>query len=86
MYPPLSGLLIGRDYSVWLQLRFEGEDRPYLVLEPDGTPLGKVIVTERGRIAEAQRDRIWVIEADPQGVQSVVQYGVSWESGRGGGP
>ena len=40
--------------------------------------VGELLLDERGRIAEAERDRIWVIEKDDYDVESLVTYAVTW--------
>ena len=78
MYPPFQGLLIGEDGSIWIRTRLRDRERPYYVLAADGEPLGTVNLAEGGGIAAATLDRIWVIDRDSLGVQSVVRYGVEW--------
>ena len=70
--------MIGQDHTLWLETRLEEDGRPYVVLDPDGDPIGTVVVPERSRISAAQRDRVWILETDDLGVQSVVRYAVTW--------
>lgn len=77
-YPPLEQMIIGRDGTVWLSLASQDGVRPHLVLTPEGDLMGEVSLSDRSRIAEAQRDRIWVIERDEFDVESLVRYGVEW--------
>lgn len=77
-YPPLHQLIVGRDGTVWIGLAAREGQRPHLVLDPTGEPLGEIVLSERGRIAEAERQRIWVIEKDELDVESLVRYGVRW--------
>lgn len=77
-HPPLQDMIIGRDGTTWISLANRDGERPYLVLDPDGAPLGRVHVSDRSRIAEAERDRIWVIEKDEFDVESLVRYAVEW--------
>jgi hypothetical protein len=78
IYPPLQDLIVGRDGTIWVALADRDGERPYLALDPDGDPLGRVHLRARSRIAEAERDRIWVIEPDALDVESLVRYRVNW--------
>jgi len=78
VYPPVSGLLIGRDDSVWIEMIVRDGVRPYLVLSADGEVVGTANLSERSRVAAAQLDRIWVTERDDLDVESIVTYSVSW--------
>ena len=77
-YPPLEGLVIGMDGTLWVQKRPMAAGVPYLATEPNGEVIGALVLPGRSRIAAAQRDRIWVIERDSLNVESVVRYAVSW--------
>lgn len=78
-YPPLAGLHVGRDETIWVEKRIVNGERLHLALDPDGTPLGTLTLPEASRLAEAQANRIWVVETDDLGVESVVRYRVTWE-------
>jgi hypothetical protein len=52
--------------------------RPYRVLDAAGDVVGTVSISETARVAAARLDRIWTVERDGLGVESVVQYAVSW--------
>lgn len=86
IYPPLLGFRIGDDASFWVRLRARDGQRPYYVLGPDGEPFGRVSLPDENWIAAATLDRIWVIEADHLGVESVVRYGVEWKGSATHGP
>ena len=78
VYPPVQEMVAGRDGTVWIALADREGERPYLVLDPRGDPIGRVAVPARSRIAEAERGRIWVVERDEFDVESLVRYGVRW--------
>lgn len=82
IFPPLQEMVIGRDGTVWIALANREGRRPHLVLGPDGTPLGEIALSDRSRIAEAERGRIWVIEKDELDVESLVRYAVDWGAER----
>lgn len=78
VYPPLQGLVLGRDGTIWVQITGRGEERQYVVLGSDGDPLGTVLLPSRSRVAAASRERMWVIERDEVNLESVVRYQVVW--------
>lgn len=79
VYPPIDGLIIGRDGTVWIEQIEHDEGRLYVVLEPDGDLLGTAVIPPNSRVAAAERDRIWVLERDAYDVESVVRYAVIWQ-------
>jgi hypothetical protein len=76
IYPPLEGVVVGQDSTVWLRLRDTCQGRPYLVLDPNGEPLAMMLVLRNVVIASASREAVWTLERDAQDVQSVVRYAV----------
>ena len=78
VYPPLLGLLVGYDGSFWVRARLRDGSRAYLVLAPNGDPVGRVRLPEGSIVGAATLDRIWVLEPDLFGIQSVVRYRVEW--------
>ncbi|MEX2283761.1 MAG: hypothetical protein WEE89_14845 [Gemmatimonadota bacterium] len=77
-YPPIEGLLIGRDGTVWVQLPNRNDARAYLVIDANGGALGTLQFPRTARLAAAQRDRIWLLERDENDVQSIVRYRADW--------
>jgi hypothetical protein len=56
-------------------LRPIAQGRPWLILDERGGDIGRVLLpTAVQRIAEAERNRIWVIERNADNVPSVVRY------------
>jgi hypothetical protein len=78
IYPPLDGLVVGNDRSVWIALRERNGHRPYYVVAPDGKPVGTVQLLQGSRVAAATLNTIWVMQPDEFGVQSVLRYAVEW--------
>src|SRR5690606_27025066 len=74
LYPPLSGLVIGYDGSLWLRLRDTEAGRPYLILDALGEAAGTVLVSKRFVIHRADGEHVWGIESDEFDVQSVVRF------------
>jgi hypothetical protein len=77
-FPPLDGLLFGRDGTIWVEKTVRDGARPYMVLDADGDVLGRVSIPPHGRVAVAELGTIWVIERDEFDVESVVRYAVTW--------
>jgi hypothetical protein len=66
-YPPVSGLVIGRDNTIWVQLRTapsvkSGDLRTWLVLDPAGAPIGSVSLPHDFVVEVASRERLWGFE------------------------
>jgi hypothetical protein len=77
VHPPLTGLVTGRDGTVWVRLRDTEEGSRYRVFGADGEFLGE-LGPVNGRIAAVGEDGVWVVEPDDLGVESVVRYEVEW--------
>jgi hypothetical protein len=70
VYPPVENVALGLDGSVWLVLR----GSKTVVFDEKGTPLMRVQLPPRTSLIQATRDRIWTIQADDDGLTSVVRY------------
>lgn len=75
-YPPIVQVLAGRDGTTWIRMRTTDEGRPYRVLDPDGEPIGTLVIPADDRIAVAERSTVWVYEWDALDVPSLVRYRV----------
>lgn len=81
--PPISGVVIGRDRTIWLRREALGEASvEWLVLGEDGGVLGALRAPRELRILRAERGSIWGVEEDELDVPHVVKYRVE-EEGRG---
>jgi hypothetical protein len=74
MFPPVAGLVGGRDGTLWIRMRDTETGRPYRVLDPGGEPIGSLTLPLDARIAVADRNNVWVIERDDLDVESLVRY------------
>lgn len=74
VYPPLLGVLPGRDGSIWIRLRSATDMNQWLVLDGSGDPIGSLFVDGGTRIAVADQSAVWALESDDVGVQSLVRY------------
>lgn len=79
IYPPLVGVVIGRDGRTLVQMIDDDDTRTYRVIAAEGEPIGDLTMGTNSRVAAADGDRVWVIERDSLDVESVVRYGVQWE-------
>lgn len=73
-FPPVAGIVPGRDRTLWVQLQDTEEGRPYRILDPHGALLGTVVVPTTTQIAVADLENVWTIERDPFDVETVVRY------------
>src|SRR5690606_5582912 len=83
MLPPVQQVVVGRDQSVWLKVRFA--DSPagraeWLLLSPRGFPLRRVSTDAGFRLLEAERAMLWGVEGDADDIPRVVRYRVSMNS------
>ena len=76
IYPPLKRLVIGRDGTVWVELRVTGAGRPYLVLDPKGNAIGMATLPANVTLMAANRTTIWATQRDADDVESVVRFRV----------
>ncbi len=80
VYPPLRDLVVGRDGTVWVEIRSITAERRWQVLAPDGKPIGEVSLPSNVTLKVAQRDRIWALLESEDGEQGIASYAI-----RGGG-
>jgi len=74
VYPPVHDIVIGWDGRVWVAMRRTPEGNPWLVLDRDGEPMGRVLVPGNVSLKVADQQHAWGIETDDVGMQSVVRY------------
>lgn len=75
--PPVSGVLVGRDRTVWLQRERLGLDPVrWNILDEDFEPIGQVELAKSLELKAVARDRLWAIELDSLDVPHVVRFEV----------
>lgn len=75
--PPITGLFVGQDGSIWLRREETGEDViDYAVLWGDGTPRGTVAVPAGQRVVAARNEVMVAVAEDELGVPALVRYRV----------
>lgn len=76
-HPPVSGLVIGRDGTLWLQREKTGADFvDWIVLAPTGEAVGIVAMPRDLRVLAAERGTVWGMESDELDVPYIVRYRV----------
>jgi hypothetical protein len=73
--PPVTGLLLGRDGTIWL--RREELGRPmawWHVLDPGGRIIGRTWIPARLSVRYADRTQIWAVERDELDVPTLVRF------------
>ena len=75
VYPP-TGVTLGLDGTIWVELRRTEGGTPVHVLSESGDPIGFLLLPTRSRIQQASMTHLWVTERDPLDLTSVVRYRV----------
>jgi hypothetical protein len=73
-YPPVQGVLVGRDQTVWIELRSATPGRLWLVLDPKGDAVGTVRVPSEFVAKVAERGRMWGFDREADRVTALVRY------------
>lgn len=77
VYPPIEGVILGADQTIWLQLHSTAGDRQWLALDPAGNPIG-VASVPRSFVARAgDRTHLWGFEAEGEQLRSLVRYSIT---------
>ena len=74
-HPPVSGLLLGKDGSIWLGAeKVGGPSVDWRIIAASGEPIGTVALPARFTLLEAENDLVWGIEYDELDVPYIVRY------------
>lgn len=76
-YPPVVRLRHGVDETIWLDLRPTSEGKPSLILDLTGKPVATVVVPHNVTISQSDRNHIWGVARDENGLGSVVRYRIA---------
>lgn len=80
--PPISGMVLGRDGTIWLRREELRQDSvEWQVLDTDGGTLGTLYLPAGLEVMRTQRDRVWGIEEDSLDIPYVRVYEVRNGSG-----
>lgn len=72
VYPPVSEVVVGSMGRTWLRVRRAGLGVEYLAFSTDGEIEGTLRLPENVRLVEARGSRLWAIEEDEYGVESLL--------------
>lgn len=72
-HPPLRGLAIGNDSTIWIRLRDTRDWDQYIVLDERGDVVGRTIVSENLEVRYADADYVWPIVRDELDVESIIR-------------
>lgn len=77
IYPPVTGLVIGRDSTVWIGGALAGSTRTWTVVDYTGRVLGTVNLPARLSLGIAERRMLWGTErSDSKAAADLVRYRV----------
>lgn len=75
IFPPVRGVLIGHDESVWITIR-ESADIYSVFVVDDISATKPLAIPARSRVVAATATHLWMLERDVDDVESVVRYRV----------
>lgn len=78
-HPPIEGMVVGRDASIWLQRGPVSDSALWLVLDDRGNPLGEIALPNAFRLLEADGDRIWGSTTGELDMPYLVRYRIERE-------
>ena len=72
-YPVNRGLMLGRDGSIWLDYKYDGQS--WTVIDESGLSM-RVRIPSELRLFEVSKQFVWGTRSDIAGVQPIVRYRV----------
>lgn len=76
VYPSVVRILNGRDGTTWIETATPGPDRIWQLLDARGNVTGAVRLPRTVNIAVAERETLWGVETDEDGLMQVVLFRV----------
>jgi hypothetical protein len=76
-YAPYSGIVMGRDGTVWIRLREVNGRVQWLVLDNRGSVMGRITAPGNLTIFDAERHRVWALEMNRDDIPSVMVMSVT---------
>ncbi len=77
VYQPYVRHVVGRDHSVWINVRSAANEYRWLGLDSMGRTIGTLVVPRNLRLVEFDGLNAWGLESDSDGVQSVLRLRIS---------
>jgi hypothetical protein len=74
---PIAAVRVGRDGSVWMQLRGKDNDRTWLGLDPSGQQRGVVTFENPTFLYDADASHLWTTERINPTTQALVRYRIT---------
>ena len=74
---PVSGMTLGPDGQAFITLRDTESGHVVRILNVQGTPIAQFPVLPQSYLMAATSTQVWLVQADGDGMQSVVRYGIS---------
>jgi len=71
---PVFRSMLGLDHTIWIELRPDAVGRHWMVLSPNGDPIGRVTLPPTFFFRVGTRTALWGTEEDADGIESVVRY------------
>jgi hypothetical protein len=76
VYAPILYVVPGRDGFVWLGLRIASPGRPWLLLDPKGSPVGLAYLAQSLTMRYGDATRVWVTETDTDATPLISSFRV----------
>jgi hypothetical protein len=73
-FPPIRGMLVGRDGTLWLDERRAAPGHHWIVFDSVGTLIGTLTIPESVTIRVADLRSVWGLETDSDGLEGIVRY------------
>ncbi len=77
-YPAFRRILIGMDGTIWLESWTDGQEHSWRILDRTGKEIATLELPRDTELRQASREKIWCVMSDPDGLESVIRFRVSW--------
>ncbi len=81
-YPAWRGMVIGTDGTIWLEHGTPGPTREWHLFDQGLRPLGSVNIPRNVSIRAANRNALWGVREESDGLESLIRYDVGAARGR----
>ncbi|MEO5800672.1 MAG: 6-bladed beta-propeller [Gemmatimonadales bacterium] len=73
-FPAATGLVLGRDGSVWVEQIVGADQRRWVILDASGKTVGHLVLPPRVRLLEADLKNVWGVARDADDLPSIVRF------------